>query len=134
VLKDLETELESLVNLNSEYLFEYLLDMGKAVPELPAQLQVYRNEVQGCQSRVWIIGEQNGNNWNFVADSDSYLVKGITKLVCMAVNGSNTQEVLQIKFENFKQISSFLTSQRQKGLQAVINAVHTIVKKSLDNN
>ena len=63
---DLIQELESLATLENEYIFDYLLDEGKSVTELPDEYRTYHNEIQGCQSRVWIVSEQTGNVWNFV--------------------------------------------------------------------
>ena len=125
---NLTQELESLATLENEYIFDYLLDEGRTVSEMPDDFKTYHNEIQGCQSRVWIIAEQTGNVWNFAIDSDAFIVKGLGKLVTTAFNGSSSSECLDIKFADFGLISRFLTGQRQRGLQAIINNIHKTVR------
>lgn len=125
---NLTQELESLATLENEYIFDYLLDEGRTVSEMPDDFKTYHNEIQGCQSRVWIIAEQTGNVWNFAIDSDAFIVKGLGKLVTTAFNGSSSSECLDIKFSDFGLISRFLTGQRQRGLQAIINNIHKTVR------
>jgi cysteine desulfuration protein SufE len=127
VLKELETELQTISLLSGEYLFDYLLEQGQTLPSLPDELKIYSNEVQGCQSRVWMVAEDTNGIWNFAIDSDAYIVKGISKLISLACNGATTEEVLSIKFSDFHSIAKFLTTQRQQGLQAMINRVHSLV-------
>ena len=128
MISDLEIELDSLTELNSEYLFEYLLEQGQSMPSLPIDLKTYKNEVQGCQSRVWLVAEQTGDTWNFAIDSDAFIVKGIARLITLACNGCTREQILDLKFQNFHSIAKFLTTQRQQGLQAMINRVHSTVK------
>lgn len=128
MISDLDLELEGLTELNSEYLFDYLLEQGQSMPSLPIEFKTYKNEVQGCQSRVWLVAEQTGDTWNFAIDSDAFIVKGIARLITLACNGSTTEQILELKFQNFHSIAKFLTTQRQQGLQAIINRVHSLVK------
>jgi len=125
---NLTEELESLATLENEYIFDYLLDEGKSVSEFPEDFRTYHNEIQGCQSRVWLIAEKTGSVWNFAIDSDAFIVKGLGKLVTTAFNGSTATECLDIKFVDFGLISRFLTGQRQRGLQAIINTIHKKVR------
>ena len=127
---DLLNELQALTDIDQEYLFEYLLDEGRLVDNFPDALRTPENEIYGCQSRVWLLGEQTTGDgrWNFAIDSDAYIVKGIGKLLCTTYNGCTSEEALDIKFIDFKPITSLLTSQRQKGLQSVINNIHALVK------
>jgi len=127
---DLLNELQTLTDIDQEYLFEYLLDEGRLVDNFPDALRSPENEIYGCQSRVWLLGEQTTGDgrWNFAIDSDAYIVKGIGKLLCTTYNGCTSEEALDIKFIDFKPITSLLTTQRQKGLQSVINNIHALVK------
>ena len=127
---DLLNELQTLTDIDQEYLFEYLLDEGRLVDNFPDALRTPENEIYGCQSRVWLLGEQTTGDgrWNFAIDSDAYIVKGIGKLLCTTYNGCTSEEALDIKFIDFKPITSLLTTQRQKGLQSVKNNIHALVK------
>ena len=124
---DLTTILESFVDLDQELLLHQPQYHMKTVKDFPIELRIPENEISGCQSRVWVLGEQVNGQWNFAIDSDAYIVKGIGKLLCTTFNGCKTQDVLDIKFHDFKPIAGLLTTQRQRGIQSVINSIHYLV-------
>ena len=66
--------------------YEFLLDLGRELPALDAQLQTAENKVHGCMSTVWLAIEpvplDEGNTGIHIkADSDSIIVKGLIVLL-----------------------------------------------------
>lgn len=61
--------------------YQLLIDMGSALPELPAEDKVPENIIEGCQSRVWIAASMEDGRVRFRADSDALIVKGIVALL-----------------------------------------------------
>ena len=41
--------------------YEYIIDLGKKNPPLPEKFKIEDNIIKGCQSKVWLQGEQNDN-------------------------------------------------------------------------
>jgi sulfur transfer protein SufE len=56
------------------------------------------------------------------------MVKGIGKIVMDTFNDLTTDEILLISFYQFKPLAVTLSTQRQRGLQAIINKIHTITR------
>ena len=59
--------------------YDYIIDLGRELPELPADLQTKENIVEGCMSTVWLVTSSEGPDSpvSIQADSDSIIVKGL---------------------------------------------------------
>ena len=57
--------------------YEYIIELGKGLPIIEEQYKTEDNIIKGCQSKVWVHGEQNEDKIVFTADSDAILTKGI---------------------------------------------------------
>jgi cysteine desulfuration protein SufE len=127
-LKNLYSYTNLFKELNDrDFLYQSLLDYGKTIPD-NFDIRFKENYINGCQSQVWIIGHKIDNRWNFTLDSDSLMVKGIGKIVIDTFNDLATDEILLISFHQFKPLAVTLSTQRQRGLQAIINKIHTITR------
>ncbi len=62
---------------------EYIIDLGKDLPPLPAALKTEGNRVRGCQSQVWLVAELDPATRRMAlrADSDAVIVKGLISLL-----------------------------------------------------
>lgn len=127
-LKNLESYTDLLKELNDrDFLYQSLLDYGKSVPDNHS-IRTKDNYINGCQSQVWIVGNNTDNRWTFTLDSDAIMVKGIGKIVLDTFNDLTTEEILSISFQQFKSLAVTLSTQRQRGLQAIINKIHNITR------
>jgi len=114
---------ETFENLGSD-LYDFLLELGQEAEPFPAELRTSDTFVNGCQSQVWLAGYMHKGNLNFVGDSDSFMVRGIVWVVCDIVN--HMDDPTSVSWETFKPIAQYFTSQRQRGMQAIINKIrHT---------
>lgn len=123
-------QLESYVKLvrdlqDSGLLYQCLMDYGKNITT-DIDIRTQQNFVNGCQSQVWITGTCEADRWRFKFDSDAIMVKGLGKIVLDTYNGLTHQEIATITFHQFKPLASTLSTQRQRGLQAIINKIHKI--------
>ena len=64
--------------------YEYLIELGKKLPLIDAQLKVESRLIQGCQSRVWLAAELKEGKVYFTADSDAIITKGMIALLIRA--------------------------------------------------
>jgi cysteine desulfuration protein SufE len=127
-LKNLESYIELVNELeDSGLLYQCLLDYGKNINTNTA-IRVKENYVNGCQSQVWITGTCKNDVWIFKFDSDALIVKGVGQIVLDTFNNLNTNEIQSITFHQFKPIAVTLSTQRQRGLQAIINKIHNITR------
>lgn len=91
------------------------------------------NRVHGCESQVWLSGEQKNALWYFQADSDARLLRGLLALLLARVNGLTTQQLTEIDMTAwFEQLglARQLSPSRSNGLNAVVQQIQRISKKS----
>ncbi len=110
---------------DSGLLYQCLLDFGKDI-DTDIDIRTQQNFVNGCQSQVWITGSCKNDIWSFKFDSDAIMVKGLGKIILDTYNGLNKDQISAITFHQFKPLAATLSTQRQRGLQAIINKIHRI--------
>ena len=54
--------------------YQYLIDMGRKLPEFPDADRIDANKISGCQSQVWFVAERDDGRLNFRAISDAAIV------------------------------------------------------------
>lgn len=105
--------------------YQLLIDLGEEQAPLPQADKVEQNLIDGCQSRVWIVCEEQNGLLNFRAESDALIVKGIVALVVRVVNQHSPQEILDAKLYFIDKIglTEHLSPTRSNGLLAMIKQV-----------
>jgi len=89
------------------------------------------NHVAGCSAPVWIWGEQNADHtYTFHFTCDSKFVNGIGKILTDVYNGKTREEIMQVKFRDFDQVSKFLLFERKRSFQKFINRIYSIALSS----
>src|SRR5690554_2949245 len=61
--------------------YEYLIEMGKSLPEMPDAFHIDEYKIRGCQSQVWIKPEKANGAVRFLGDSDALITKGLVALL-----------------------------------------------------
>ena len=129
MLKELNDHLESIQVLDVEYFYDHLLDLSnEREPKTNEDFKKSENFVDGCQSSLWLWSNNKDNVWQFDVLSDAHMVQGLGQIISDAYTGMTTNEVLETKFNAFVPLARLLTTQRQRGLQSVINHIHKRVK------
>lgn len=128
-LEDLNNIIKQVEELkDSELLYTWIMDIGKSLSKKrKSNIRDSTNFVNGCQSQVWITGSCHNDTWFFDFDSDAFIVQGIGGLVLKVFNGQTADQIKNITFHDFKPFAQTLSTQRQRGLQAIINRIHTLV-------
>lgn len=127
------TTLQSIID-DFEYLddwedrYRYLIEIGKALPEMPEDERIEANKVKGCASQVWLVaGAEAGDNDDPVmayrGDSDAHIVRGLVAIVLAATNGQRASSVEQLDENallNQLGLGDHLTPQRANGLRSMV--------------
>ena len=105
--------------------YQLLIDLGEEQEPLAEADKVEQNLIDGCQSRVWIVCEENGGLLDFRAESDALIVKGIVSLVVRAVTHHTPDEILSSPLYFIEKIglTEHLSPTRANGLLAMIKQV-----------
>lgn len=102
--------------------YEYLIELGKNLPKIADERMTEEYLVKGCQSRVWLDADLDGNLLYFRADSDAIVTKGIIALLINVLNGHTPQEILDTELYFIEKIGlkSHLSPTRANGLLSMI--------------
>lgn len=126
-LATLKTQFEFLDDWEERY--RLLIGLGKKLPALPDEARVEENRVLGCQSQVWLIGEQDGDVLRFRADSDAILVRGLIALALLVYDGKTAAEIRDLDaLATFKEmgLGEHLSPTRQNGFASMVKRIHRI--------
>ncbi len=102
--------------------YEYLIDLGKQLPDLDERFKTEEHLVKGCQSKVWLHSHREGDKMIYEADSNTVITKGIIALLVRVLSNQKAEDILKTNLEFIERIDlrSHLSSQRTAGLGAMI--------------
>jgi cysteine desulfuration protein SufE len=105
--------------------YNYLIEISKDLPEMPAEQKNPDNLIEGCQSKVWLHAEMDGDNLVFKADSDAIITKGIIALLIRVLSGRTPNEIknADLHFIDKIGLKENLSPTRSNGLVAMINKI-----------
>ena len=110
---------------------EYIIELGKGLPELPAVYKTDANKVRGCQSQVWLVAEpEAGGRLHLRADSDAVLTKGLISLLVRLYDRRTPREILDNPPEVLERIGlrKLLTPGRSNGLYAMVGRIRALAE------
>ena len=113
--------------------YQYLIDLGKQLPEYPEADRTELWRVLGCQSMVWLKPEGSADQLNFVATSDSAIVRGLIALVLRVYSGRSAEEIANTEPEFVEGIglSGHLSPTRKNGLAAMLARIREYARATL---
>src|SRR5580765_2586537 len=113
--------------------YQYLIDLGRKLPPFPPALQNEANQVQGCQSQVWLVAEGDRERIDFLAISDSAIVSGLIALLLRVYSGRSAQEILATEphFIETIGLAKHLSPTRSNGLSAMLQTVKEHARRTL---
>ena len=105
--------------------YEYIIDLGKSLPLIDEQFKTEDNIIKGCQSKVWVHAEQQGEKVVFTADSDAILTKGIIAILIRAFSNQKAADILEANTDFIDEIGlkEHLSPTRANGLVSMIKKI-----------
>ncbi len=105
--------------------YQYLIDLGKSLPDFDEINRVDSNLIKGCQSKVWLNSSFNDNVVIFEADSDAIISKGIISLLIRVFSGHQPEDILNADIDFIEKIglNSHLSQTRANGLLSMIKQI-----------
>ena len=111
--------------------YRYVIELGKALPDLAEENKSAANKVQGCASQVWLVSHSDGASdpvLTFEGDSDAHIVRGLVAIVLAVYSGKHASEIAGLDaIEVFGKIGlvEHLSAQRANGLRSMINRIRS---------
>ncbi|REG98980.1 SufE family protein [Flavobacterium aquicola] len=105
--------------------YEYIIELGKNLPLIKEEAKTDENLIKGCQSKVWLQGEQKEDKIVFTADSDAILTKGIIAILIRAFSNQKAIDILNADTDFIDEIGlkEHLSPTRANGLVSMIKNI-----------
>ena len=105
--------------------YQLLIDLGSEQEPLPDQYKTEQNLIDGCQSRVWLQCDKEGDLLSFRAESDALIVKGIIALLIRVINHQTAKDILDADLYFIEEIGlkEHLSPTRSNGLLAMVKRI-----------
>ncbi len=120
-LSDLQDEYEFL---DADDRYRLLIDLGRALEDMPDALKTDATLVRGCSASVWVYPTIRDNgSLHFLADSNAAITKGIIALVLLTVQDRQPGEILATDIDAALapfDLKNQLSSNRTQGIPNMI--------------
>ena len=114
--------------------YQYLIDMGRNVPQMDEVLKTEENKMKGCQSVVYFHKYYNEDgSITFLANSDAAIVQGLIALMLKVFSGKKPQEILDTNINFLEQIglNDHLSPTRKNGLSSLVSSIKKSAQEKL---
>ena len=113
--------------------YQYLIDLGRRLPPLPAEYRSEPYRLHGCQSTVWIAASGDADALHFHAASDSAIVSGLIYLALRVYSGRSAREIVATAPDYIADIglAQHLSPTRNNGLAALLAFIQERAKAEL---
>ena len=113
--------------------YQYIIDLGRRLPEFPDAEKTEANKIKGCQSQVWFVAEKNAGKLEFRAISDAAIVSGLIALLLRVYSDRRPQDILDTppNFVAALELEQHLSPTRSNGLSSMLKAIRTFATEAL---
>jgi cysteine desulfuration protein SufE len=105
--------------------YNLLIDLGKELPIIDPKFKTKDFLIEGCQSKVWLHPEFDGNKITFSADSDAIITRGIVGLLIKVLSNRTPQEIISAELYFIDKIGlrQHLSPTRSNGLLSMVRQI-----------
>ncbi|WP_347051628.1 SufE family protein [Flavobacterium olei] len=126
-IKEIQNEIIDEFSMFDDWMqrYEYIIELGKSLPLIKEEYKTDENLIKGCQSKVWLQGEQKDDKIVFTADSDAILTKGIIAILIRAFSNQKASDIINADTQFIDEIGlkEHLSATRANGLVSMIKNI-----------
>mgnify|MGYP000553002057 FL=1 len=126
-IKEIQNEIVDEFSMFDDWMerYEYIIELGKNLPLIKEEFKTENNLIKGCQSKVWLQGEQKDDKIIFTADSDAILTKGIIAILIRVFSNQSAKDILDADMSFIDEIGlkEHLSPTRANGLVSMIKNI-----------
>ena len=126
-IQEIQNEIDEEFSMFEDWMqrYEYIIELGKSLPLIEEQYKTEDNIIKGCQSKVWVHGEQENDKIVFTADSDAILTKGIIAILIRTFSNQKASDILDANTDFIDEIGlkEHLSPTRANGLVSMIKQI-----------
>ncbi len=112
--------------------YQYLIDLGRRLPDFPDADRVDSNKIRGCQSQVWFVADKRDGKLEFRAISDAAIVSGLIAVLLRIYSGKRPRDILDTPadFISALNLEAHLSPTRSTGLHAMLKAIQNFATEA----
>lgn len=126
-IKEIQEEIIDEFSMFDDWMerYEYIIELGKNLPLIKEEFKTENNLIKGCQSKVWLQGEQTDDRVIFTADSDAILTKGIIAILIRVFSNQSAADIINSDMAFIDEIGlkEHLSPTRANGLVSMIKNI-----------
>ncbi len=126
-IKEIQDEIVEEFSMFDDWMqrYEYIIELGKNLPLIKEEFKTEDNIIKGCQSKVWLQGQQEADKVVFTADSDAILTKGIIAILIRTFSNQKAADILEADMDFIDEIGlkEHLSATRANGLVSMIKNI-----------
>ena len=126
-IKDIQDEIIDEFSVFEDWMerYEYLIDLGKSLPQIDETYKIDENLIKGCQSKVWLHAELKNGLVVYTADSDAIITKGIIGLLLRFFSHQTPKTILETEpfFIDVIGLKEHLSPTRANGLVSMVKQI-----------
>lgn len=119
--------------------YRYVIELGRMLPDLPAEEHRDEYKVRGCASQVWLLtdvarGDDGAPRLIFRGDSDAHIVRGLIAILFAIYSGRTAEDILATNAEAIfaeMDLREHLTPQRSNGLNSMVERIRADARRAL---
>jgi len=126
-IKEIQEEIVDEFTMFDEWMdkYEHIIELGKDLPLIDEKHKTEENLIKGCQSRVWLHAEMDGDKIVFTADSDAIITKGIIALMIRTFSNQTPKDIAESNVDFIDKIGlkEHLSPTRSNGLLSMLKQI-----------
>ena len=109
-----------------EQRYQYLIELGEKLPEMPSRYKTDDNRVKPCMSQVWVhayADQDDEDALYYHGDCDTSVIKGVLALLIQLAESKNADEIQQLNVDDvFERLNlgEHLSPNRHVGVYAIV--------------
>ena len=110
---------------NPQEKYQYLIEQAKFNDDFPENLKIDEFKVDGCQSQVWLVPEEQDSKLYFKSDSDALIAKGLVTLISTIYSGETANDIVNSEadlMEEFE-LGVILSPARRNGAFSMLKKI-----------
>lgn len=127
-IAELQSELVEEFEIFDDWMsrYEYVIDLGKQLPEFPEEWKTEENKIKGCQSQVWLNIQMRDGKMHIDGNSDAAIVSGLVAIVLRVYSDQSPQDILDAKPDFIADIgfTDHLSPTRSNGLHSMLRTIY----------
>ena len=113
--------------------YQYIIDLGRRLPEFPEAEKTPANKISGCQSQVWFLADMQDDRLHFQAISDAAIVSGLIAVLLRIYSDRKPQDILDTPadFVATLGLEQHLSPTRSNGLASMLQAIQRFADEAV---